>query len=184
MKLLGGKWGVILLVLTVLAAAGVLFALQLFKDPPVLQPAVDLAAPGSKMRPATVFMMAADTLALKSLDLVILDNDSQERAVKDLVRHLATEAEGYHRVLPAGTEVLHFFQTEDGQVVLDFNAAIERSESSSIAEERMRLSALIRTLTGNLGGIRSLRLLVHGRPLERWGQHLRLDPVIDLESRL
>ena len=55
---------------------------------------------------------------------------------------------------------------------LPCNEQIEAVHGASLYEERLRLTALFRSMTENLDGVRSLRLLVHGRPVEQWGAHL------------
>jgi hypothetical protein len=45
-------------------------------------------------------------------------------------------------------------------------------------EERLRLSALCRTLGESLPGVERMRFLVHGQALDRWGGHIQVGPSI------
>ena len=75
-----------------------------------------------------------------------------------------------------------YFETGTGEAVLDFNARVTAIAGRGILEERMRLDALARTMTESLPGVERLKLLVHGPPLERWGEHVELGPTVEANA--
>jgi len=160
-----------------LAAAVVTLALLLddLRTPQPLRFRMDLAARGTPLKTVTVYLAHPDSSKLVPVTREIVVGENESRTAGDLVAHLTRSSAEGDAPLPEGTELLHFFRDGEGGVVLDFNEKLIEVEARGIGEERLRLDALTRTVTENLDGIGRLWILVHGRPLERWGTHLDLE---------
>lgn len=163
------------------AIAVVVTLLLVPREPERLGAPLDLEADGFALRSATVYYLAEDSLSLVPAERHVLGHDTLREQVEDLVDLLASPAAGLRAPLPAGVRLLHVYWSEQ-TLVLDFTLALEGMAGMSILEDRLRLSALVRTLAQNVGNADRIRLLVHGRPLTRWGEHLVLDPVIRTED--
>jgi spore germination protein GerM len=158
-----------------LAALVLVILLLQLREPAVLRYRVDLEAPGTELRTVTVYYLDADSLSLAPVKREVLGGTSRRVLAQDLVTYLGEAPDRYRAPLPGGTRLLHFFEDGEGEVILDFNAPITTIQGRGIAEERLRLSALVHTLAENVSGVDQIRLLVLGRPLEYWGEHLAIE---------
>ena len=165
-----------LLVLVGLGAAGAVGRLVNLRQPAPLRYRVDLAEKGRPLRTITVFYVDEGSLALVPRQREILAGRPARLMADDLVTYLTLEPEGCLAPIPAGANLLHVFISDGGEATLDFSAEIESGEGAGILEDRQKLLALARTMVENLDGVDRIRLLVLGRPLERWGTHLALGP--------
>jgi hypothetical protein len=180
-----GRLGWLLIALAVVAVVGVLVVLGNLQKPQHLGETLDLEQRGTGLRTLTVYYLSADSLHVEPAARTALSGRSVRVLSQELVTFLSTPGEGLRPPLPAGTRLLHVFQEAGGsELVLDLSAEVRTAEGGSLLEDRLRLTAVARTLAENLEGVRRLRLLVEGRPLESWGRHLRLDPVLELEAWL
>jgi spore germination protein GerM len=168
--------------LALLLAAGLLSVLDRMREPAPLRYRVDLADRGVGLSTMTVYYLAADSLLLVARELEVLEGLPRPDLARDLVECLADPPRGLRSPLPEGTRLLHYFEDGEGEGILNFNDRITEIDGGSIAEERLRLSAFTRTLADNLPGLTRLRLMVHGRPLTRWGLHLEPGPALEVRS--
>lgn len=161
---LGGSTLVVTLVLVIM--------LVNLRAPQTFYTRMDLNALGPELRTVTIYYLAPDSLALAPLQREVVAGRSRRELARDLVDYLSQSSQGYRAPLPPGTDLMHYFEGGDGQAVLDFNERIASVRGSGIAEERLRLAALVRTMSENMGDLKQLRLLMLGRPLDQWGAHL------------
>jgi hypothetical protein len=172
----------------VLGALGVVRALSVWvtlhslREPQPLRYRLDLAERGTGLNTVTVYTLAPDSLVLVPLDRHVLAEDTRREMVEELVAYLSEAADPALAPLPEGTRVLHFFEDGEGEAVIDFNARFEDMRAAGIREERLKLTALVRTLAENLDGVERIRILVNGRPLDRWGDHLKPEPVLEVDA--
>jgi spore germination protein GerM len=172
----------------ILGAAGLVLAVAVFfvlrglREPQPLRYRLDLTERGAAVAPVTVYYLAADSLALVPAPRHVLGEGSRRQMAEELVSYLSEDTDTERAPLPPGTRVIHFFETGDGEAVVDLNARFQDVRAEGIREERMRLSALVRTLAENLDGVERIRILVHGRPLDRWGEHLEPGPVLEVDA--
>jgi hypothetical protein len=177
-----GRLGWILVALGAATAIGLILVLSNLQVPQHLGETLDLEQRGTGLRTVTVYYLAADSLQVIPSERVVLSGRSIRVLAEELVGFLSTPGDGVRPPLPEGTRLLHIFLEAGGsELILDLSAEMEISEGGSLLEDRLRLSAVARTLAENLEGVQRLRLLVLGRPLDRWGRHLRLEPVLPLE---
>ena len=180
-----GRLGWVLIALAAAAVIGILLVLSNLQKPTHLGETLDLEQRGTGLRTLTVYYLSADSLHVEPVERIVLAGRSVRVLSQELVEMLSTPGEGLRPPLPEGTRLLHVFQEAEGaELVLDLSAEVATAEGESLLEDRLRLTAVARTLAENLEGVRRLRVLVEGRPLEHWGRHLRLDPVLRLEAWL
>jgi hypothetical protein len=181
-KFSSGPLGTIALLLAVAAAAVVYLVLDRQRTPPDFRFRVNLGDQGVVLRTVTVYVVEPDSLALVPLSREVLAEDGLGPLVRMLVEQMAEPREGLRAPLPPGARVLHCFRVGGAELVLDFNEALGGTAGGNIVLEQLRLMALCRTLADNVPGVSRVRLLVHGQPLTRWGDHLALPEAVEIRS--
>jgi hypothetical protein len=177
----GPRWTLALL--AGLAAVIVVYlVLDRQRTPPDLRRRADLADPGLTLRSVTLYVVEPDSLLLVPLDREVMAGEGTGAMVRVLVEQLAEPRERLVAPLPEKARVLHCFQVGESELVLDFNAALTAAAEGNIVMEELRLAALCRTLADNLPGVTRVRLLVHGQPLTRWGDHLAIPGVLEVQG--
>ena len=164
-----------------LAAALIILGLNA-RAPHAFRQPLDVADPGAELKTVLVYYLQADSLRLVPLPREVAAGEGRPGMVRDLVSYLSRPADPYEAPLPEGTELLHYFEADPGSVVLDLSPSISTVAGGSIDEERMRLAALARTIRDNVAGVKRIRLLVLGTPLQRWGRHLEPGPWVDVNA--
>ncbi len=171
--------GLVVIAAVTLAAAAVFVNLR---QPDSVHYQLDLTGRGTALRPVVVYYISADSTALAPRRREVLAESSRQDLARDLVTFLTRPAPGLETPLPSGTELLHYFEDGEGTAVLDFNRRFAAVEGKGILEERLKLSAFVRTLGENLPNIREVRVLVEGRPLTTWGRHLEPGSRLEVAS--
>lgn len=166
----------------VAAAAVLLVMLARLHEPQVLRYRVDLAGRGTELQTVTIYYLAADSLALVPREREVLGGGPRRTLAQNLVEYLTESPEGLRSPLPAGVRLLNFFEDGQGEAILNFNEGIAGVRGRGITEERLRLAAVIRTVAENVGGVDRMRFLILGRPLEQWGDHLALEPTLEVQA--
>jgi spore germination protein GerM len=166
----------------VVGLAALFVSVRLLREPQPLRYRIDLSERGTALQTVTVYYLDPDSLALAPREREVLAGSDRQALAQELVAFLSEPGEGTRPALPTGVELLHFFEDGNGEAVLDFDQTIQDVSAESIQGERLRLSALTRTLAENLSGVERIRLLVHGQPLLRWGEHLRPGPVLEVSA--
>ena len=174
----------IALILFAAALVGVYAVVDTFRASRVLGDTVNLDRTGQPLTTVTVFHVDPDSLAVVPGTRAIPVRANQTQTARDLMTFLRESPGRLASPLPADTRLLHCFVSPRGEITLDFSAEILNLPGGSVQEDRLRLSALLRTLSENLGPLESVRLLVEGKPLHRWGAHLRLEASVDMETWL
>ena len=78
------------------------------------------------------------------------------------------------RTLPAEASLLAFYMQPDGTAIADFSDEISSAMPSGILSEQLAVQSIAQTLGANVGGIRQLKILVHGQEAETLAGHLDL----------
>jgi len=170
--------------LLVIAAATLVVAIVFvnLRQPDSVHYQLDLAGRGTALRPVVVYFVSADSAALAPGRREVLAEESRQDLARELVGFLTQSSPGLEAPLPPGTELVHYFEDGQGTAVLDFNGRFTAVEGNGILEERLKLSAFVRTLGENLPNIREVRVLVDGRPLTTWGEHLEPGSRLEVAS--
>ena len=95
------------------------------------------------------------------------------------------EGEGLYTLLPEETQVRSAV-VEDGVCTVDFTAAFLTGSGEDESRDRMLLYAVVNTLTGSLGSVEQVRILVEGAPLDNLGGIPLTNPIrpdFSLEGR-
>lgn len=158
-----------------LAAGLVVLGLNL-RAPHAFRQPLDVADSGTELKTVLVYYVEPDSLRLVPRPREVTSGLGRRGMVSDLVSYLSRSEGSYQAPLPEGTELLHYFEADPESIVLDLNTSVTNLGARSIDEERLRLTALARTVGENVDGVKRVRLLVLGTPIERWGRHLRPGP--------
>ena len=168
--------------LAVALVIGLVILGQNLRAPRTFRQPLDTADPGTELKTVLVYYVASDSLRLVPMPREVTAGLGRRGMARDLVGFLSRPAGSYEAPLPRGTELLHYFEADAGSIVLDLSAPPSNLGARSIDEERLRLTALARTMGENMDGVKRIRLLVLGTPLERWGRHLRPGPWVEVEA--
>ena len=74
--------------------------------------------------------------------------------------------------LPAGTQLLHTFVTDDGTAYVNFNPELSSLHPGGVTAERLTLYAIVNSLVLNLETVERVQLLLEGKPAPTLGGHL------------
>ena len=177
-----GRQSWVLLGLAGIVVTGILVSMLFsLRAPHSLGFRVDLLDKGDELRTVTVYYLHPDTLKLVPVNHEVLAEHTSYELAEDLVAYLAQPSGVYRTPLPLGTKLLHYFDDGAGDVVLDFNLQIGYLRGDGIQDERLRLAALTRTLSANMVGVQRAKLMMLGRPLDRWGSHLALGGYVEVQ---
>ena len=166
---------------TALAAGLIVLGLNV-RAPHTFRQPLDMSDPGTGLKTVLVYYVETDSLRLVPRPRDVTSGLGRRGMVSDLVSYLSRSEGSYQAPLPDGTELLHYFEADPGSIVLDLNAPMTNLGARSIDEERLRLTALARTVGENVDGVKRIRLLVLGTPIERWGRHLRPGPWVVVDQ--
>jgi hypothetical protein len=176
------QWGGILLGTGAVAAVALVIMLINLRSPAPLRYRIDLEDRGTRLSTVTVYYLHPQTQALVARDREVLGGRPRREVAANLVDYLSQGSGELAPVLPPGTRLLHFFVTGDGEAILDLSAQVQSVRAAGILEERRKLTAISRTMAENLEGVERVRLLVLGRPLDRWATHLRPGSMAEAET--
>ncbi len=165
-----------------LLAVGLIVLGLNLRAPHTFRQPLDMADPGTELKTVLVYYVEADSLRLVPRPREVTSALGRRGIVSDLVSYLSRSEGSLEAPLPEGTELLHYFEADPGSIVLDLNTPVTNLGARSIDEERLRLTALARTVGENVDGVKRIRLLVLGTPIERWGRHLRPGPWVAVDQ--
>jgi germination protein M len=74
--------------------------------------------------------------------------------------------------IPRGTRVRGVTIGEDGVCTVDFDGAIVRNHPGGTSSELMTVYSIVESLTKNVTGVQTVRILVEGEPRETFAGHL------------
>ena len=74
--------------------------------------------------------------------------------------------------IPAGSQLLHTFVTEDGTAYVDFNPELSTLHPGGVTAERLTLYAIVNSLVLNLETVERVQLLLQGKPAPTLSGHL------------
>jgi Sporulation and spore germination len=103
-----------------------------------------------------------------------LSADPVERSKQLLNALIARAPDPKYRTLPAEASLLAFYLQPDGTAIADFSDEISSAMPSGILSEQLAVQSIAQTLGANVGGIRQLKILVHGQEAETLAGHLDL----------
>lgn len=89
---------------------------------------------------------------------------------------------GLQPTIPRDTQLLKV-AVERGVCTVDFSEAIQTNHSGGTSGELMTVYSIVTTLTENVPGVQSVRILIEGRPQETLAGHLYIGVPLELESR-
>jgi hypothetical protein len=141
-----------------------------------------MADPGAELKTVLVYYLEPDSLQLVPRPREVTSGLGRRGMVSDLVSYLSRSEGSYQAPLPEGTQLLHYFEADPGSIVLDLSTSLSNLGARSIEEERLRLTALARTVGENVDGVKRIQLLVLGTPVQQWGRHLRPGPWVDVDQ--
>ena len=78
-------------------------------------------------------------------------------------------------LLPAGTRALHVFLDDRGLLTLDLSRAFQQGFHGGTCAEDLAIGSLVRTLGGNLPGVKRVLIVCGGASLVSLGGHVPLD---------
>ncbi len=172
-----GRWAWRVLVLAVLAAAGVALALRLgWVDRQVLRrvPLRGLTTPAGR----DVTLYFADprwTQLVPEVRRLPAGRD----AVQSLAALVEALAEGPREeaavpVLPRGARLRGAYLGADGLAVVDFEPSLRDYAPGGASGELLTVFALVHTLSENVPGIRSVQILVNGEERDTLAGHVKI----------
>lgn len=159
-----------LLVLAVLAAGAVLWALRWTHSGTPMEPAEvsqssPLFEPGD--RPTTVFIKAVDVENGKMLNMAAVIRQSKDRVnqmKQAVLAYLQGTRQGKVQVpVPEGMGLNEFYFTPTGAAVVDLSTSKVKKEKVGFYEEALFVRGLIETLTGNFFEVKQVKILVEGQ---------------------
>lgn len=108
-------------------------------------------------------------LATERRDLIV--GARTQTLVEAALEALARGPDGrLARIVPEGTRVHHVFIDRDGAVYADFSEEMSRGMADAgLSQEILLLRSLARTLSVNFRGLKSMVILVDGRPVPSLG---------------
>lgn len=137
-------------------------------------PAADSTAPG--LRSVTLIVPAANGDGLVAESREVAELEGLHERVSALVALLTAEPEGGRApALPPGTLVRHVFLDGAGELTVDLSRPFLSRLGGGSRTEDLMVGALVRTLAGNIPGVRRVRVLCVGRPIAVPGAHVPLD---------
>lgn len=74
--------------------------------------------------------------------------------------------------IPAGSQLLHTFLTDNGTAYLDFNLELSRLHPGGVTAERLTLYAIVNSLVLNLDEVERVQLLLDGQPASTLSGHI------------
>jgi hypothetical protein len=74
--------------------------------------------------------------------------------------------------IPAGSQLLHTFATDDGTAYVDFNPELSSLHPGGVTAERLTLYAIVNSLVLNLETVERVQLLLEGKPALTLSGHL------------
>ena len=74
--------------------------------------------------------------------------------------------------IPAGSQLLHTFMTNDGTAYVDFNPKLSELHPGGVSTEILTLYAIVNSLVLNLETVERVQLLVEGKPAPTLNGHL------------
>ena len=103
-----------------------------------------------------------------------LSADPVERSKQLLIALIGRAPAPEKRTLPAEAILLAFYIQPDGTAIADFSDEISSGMPSGILSEQLAVESIAQTLGANVGGIRQLKLFVHGQETGTLAGHVDL----------
>jgi len=89
---------------------------------------------------------------------------------------------GLQPTIPRDTQ-LRKVAVERGVCTVDFSEAMQTNHSGGTSGELMTVYSIVTSLTENVPGVQSVRILIEGRPQETLAGHLYIGVPLEPESR-
>jgi hypothetical protein len=132
------------------------------------------ASPGRKIK-ASLFYVSDDGLRLTRVERdVAFGEGTVEQARQIIEAQIAPVAEPLVSAVPKGTKLRTIFVTEGGDAFVDFSNELVSGHSGGSTNELLTVYTLVNALCANLPAVRSVELLVDGKPVETLAGHVDL----------
>jgi len=95
-------------------------------------------------------------------------------AVEVIIRILIDGPDNVNLVsaIPAGSQLLHTFVTDEGTAYLNFSSELSRLHPGGVTAERLTLYAIVNSIVLNLEEVERVQLLLEGEPTSTLSGHL------------
>jgi len=131
-------------------------------------------SPGRKIK-ASLFYVSDDGLRLIRVERdVAFGEGTVEQARQIIEAQIAPAAGPLVSAVPKGTKLRTIFVTESGDAFVDFSAELVSGHSGGSTNELLTVYTLVNALCANLPAVRSVELLVDGKPVETLAGHVDL----------
>ncbi|HET9409838.1 MAG TPA: GerMN domain-containing protein [Candidatus Sulfotelmatobacter sp.] len=134
--------------------------------------------------PVTLFIADDEDGTLRSQGARIpLPSGRQQRA-EELLRALLSiylDKTSPH-VVPPGAEVRSVFLVDPGVAVIDLNSAFADGHRSGVLVEELTITSLIHTISANIPGVTTVKILVDGKDRETLAGHASLVNFYDVSA--
>jgi spore germination protein GerM len=132
------------------------------------------APPGRKIK-ANLFYVSDDGLRLTRVERdVAFGEGTVEQARQIIEAQIAPVAEPLVSAVPKGTRLRTIFVTESGDAFVDFSPELVSGHSGGSTNELLTVYSIVNALCANLPAVRSVELLVDGKPVETLAGHIDL----------
>jgi len=147
----------------------------LSRDPSVNAPATPADATTGRRIQFTLFYVSDDGLRLIRVERdVAFGEGTVEQARQIIEAQIAPAAGPLVSAVPKGTKLRTIFVTESGDAYVDFSAELVSGHSGGSTNELLTVYSLVNALCANLPAVRSVALLVDGKPVETLAGHVDL----------
>lgn len=137
-------------------------------------PAAAPGPPGRKIK-ASLFYVSDDGLRLTRVERdVAFGEGTVEQARQIIEAQIAPVAEPLVSAVPKGTKLRTIFVTESGDAFVDFSPELVSGHSGGSTNELLTVYSIVNALCANLPAVRSVELLVDGKPVETLAGHVDL----------
>jgi hypothetical protein len=178
----------IAIMLVLVIALGFYFR-QMQRQAVALEPeaseALPVTPPASGPTETVTLYVADDGIgALRAQSAKIpLPGGRQQRA-EELLRALLRiyQQPGAAHSLAAASDIRSIYLVDPGVAVIDVNAAFADQHRSGILVEQLTVNSLVETLAVNVPGIRSVSILVEGKPRDTLAGHADLTQFFDVPT--
>ncbi len=111
--------------------------------------------------------------------------ETPSRQWRELLQELGRgSTTGLQATLPPGAKVRDVIMGPAGLCTVDFSEELVRNHPGGSSGELMTVYSIVQTIAANIPGVRSVQILVEGRPRETLAGHLSIGTPIQPDPRL
>jgi spore germination protein GerM len=172
------KTTTIIIILSVILAAGVLFFVLNPKKEPTGKKTYQIDVPEKQAQGKEVFLYFtnSENSALEAEKQKIqFSSDTREFAeklIKDLLK--GPSGSGFMSAVPENTKLLSLYIQDNSIAVLDFSEEIRENHPGGSQAEILTIYSIVNTLTLNIDEIKEVKILINGKEAETLAGHIAL----------